>query len=100
MVALAIKREIDDRRGLASVLLNLALLRISQDRWADVASLAAEALALAQETQSDEPVATAHMLLGLVSHVQDGNFTAAAGHYVAAVVLAWEYHVVTGRLIN
>lgn len=98
--ALTIKRKIDDRRGLASVLINLTLLRISQDRWEEVKSLTEEAAMLAEETQADEPLATAHMLLGLISHVQERDFRAAANHYAQAVVLAWEYNAVTGQRIN
>ncbi|RMG94869.1 MAG: hypothetical protein D6706_13050, partial [Chloroflexi bacterium] len=54
----------------------------------------------AEETQSDEPLATAHMLLGLVSYVQESDVMAAADHFAEAVRLAWEYHAVTGQRIN
>src|SRR5690606_17558493 len=57
-----IKREINDQRGLASVLINLALLHISQDNWQEVKPLTEEVVTLAEETQADEPLATAHML--------------------------------------
>src|SRR5690606_38255001 len=95
-----IKREIKDQRGLASVLINLALLRISQDRWQEVKPLAEESATLAEETQADEPLATAHMLLGLVNQTLYGDTLITAYHYSQAVAIAWEYHPITGQRIN
>jgi hypothetical protein len=77
----------------------MTLLQISQGRRKDVPTLASEATRLAEETQSDEPLATGHTLLGLVSSEQ-GNLDAAAEHYAQAIITAWEHHPSTGQRIN
>jgi tetratricopeptide (TPR) repeat protein len=98
--AVALKRALDDRRSLAGVLINLSLLRASQERRSEIRPLAEEAMQLAQETQSDEPLATAHAVLGLAASVEHGDVTTTAEHYALAVTTAWEYHPATGRRIN
>jgi hypothetical protein len=98
--AAALKAEISDQHGLASVLVNMALLHAHQVHWKEVRSLAIRAMQTAQEAHNDESLANAHALLGLVAIRETSGFVAAAEHYTRAVITAWEFHPAAGRRIN
>jgi len=99
-LAAALKTEIGDQHGLASVLVNMALLHAHQACWKEVRLLAIRAMQTAQEAHNDESLANAHALLGLVAIREARDSVASAEHYARAVVTAWEFHPAAGRRIN
>lgn len=98
--AVALKERYADKRGLASVWLNFVLLRISQGQWPEVEALAKQALVVAQELRLDQPLATAHLYLGLAATEQQVDAATISAYFTTALTTAWTFHAAFGQKIN
>jgi len=97
--AITIKISLQDQRGLASVMVNLALLYVSQNKWSEVKRIALEIQDDDSFKQFDEPLATSEYLLGYCN-VKSNDFDSARNRFSKALVQSWMFNPAFGQRIG
>jgi tetratricopeptide (TPR) repeat protein len=97
--SLAIKRELGDQRGLVSVLINFAEMRLAQGRWDEMKRLCDEAIEAIGDQPFHEPQAIATFLIG-IWHFESDNAETGVKHFARAIAMAWNFNASLGQRVN
>ena len=97
--SIAIKKSLQDQRGLASVMVNLALLYVIQDKWNEVEQIALEIQSSDSFKQYDEPLATSEYLLGWCN-AKNNDLESAQKRFSRALVQSWMFNPAFGQRIS